>query len=190
MQQGGEQHLALLPKPDLHQSNPCQHLLFVLLYLCYVNGSVCCLCPAHLAPQGLKNNPGCELSRGGTFRCLLSRAGPQVSHRKMVLGSIMGRKAGVRVTCTPSQEGRAAEKRSAGERSSALATLPKQLPPGLELPPLCKQRGHCHQLPALMEQIGLEGKQSRQRKQHMVIWVGLLGETCSCSRWSQGKFCL
>lgn len=57
------------PSQDLHQSNPCQHLLLVLLYLCYVNGSVCCLCPAHLAPQGLKNNPGCELSRGGTFRC-------------------------------------------------------------------------------------------------------------------------
>lgn len=70
---------------------------------------------------------------------LLSRAGPQVSHRKMVLGSIVRGKAGVRATCTPSQEGRAAEERSAGARSSALATLPKQLPPGLELPPLCKQ---------------------------------------------------
>lgn len=41
--------------------------------------------------------------------------------------------------------GRAAEERSAGAGSSALATLPKQLPPGLELPPLCKHR-HQHPL--------------------------------------------
>lgn len=127
------------PSQDLHQSNPCQHLLLVLLYLCYVNGSVCCLCPAHLALQGLKNNPGCELSCGGTFRCPAKQgrtAGESQENgfRKHSEGKGWGESH-----CTPSQEGRAAEERSAGARSSALATLPKQLPPGLELPPLCKQ---------------------------------------------------
>lgn len=43
---------------------------------------------------------------------------------------------------------------------------------------------------SLMKQIGPKGKQNRERKQHMVIRVDLLDKTCSCSRWSQRKFCL
>lgn len=189
MQQGGEQHLALLPKPRPTpvKSLSAPALICVMLYVCYVNGSVCCLCPAHLAPQGLKNNSGCS---GRTFGCP-AKQGRSCSIHKRVTGfrkhSWGGKGWGESHLQPGRRAGREAEERSAGARSSALATLPKQLPPGLELPPLCKHR---HQLPALMEQIGLKGKQSTQRKQHMVIGVDLLGETCSCSRCSQGKFCL
>lgn len=122
---------------------------------------------------------------------LLSRAGaaPSTSEsqengfRKHSRG-----KAGVRATCTQAG-GRAGPQRRGQLEQGAVPWLRCQKP-GLELPPLCKQRGHRHQRPPLMEQIGLKGKQSAQRKQHMAIWGDLLGETRSCSRCSLGKFCL
>lgn len=118
----------------------------------------------------LKIIQGAEVAPSGV---LLSRAGAAPStSESQVLGSTVGGKGWGESHLQPARR----EEMSAGSRSSALAMLPKQLPPGLELPPLCK---HHHQLPALMEQIGLKGKQNSQRKQHMVIGVDLLGETCS-----------
>lgn len=83
MEQGGQQRLALLPK---QRPTPVKSLSAPALsaVMCVMLMAPFAAFAQHLlAPQGLKNNSGCELSRGSTLGCPAKQGGSCSIHKRV-----------------------------------------------------------------------------------------------------------